>query len=76
MKTHIEKDYMWWIYHETCDRCGKVITEEKLWDLEMPNFHEVDFCADCLRYFTDNNISYDEAKKPYEMKAKNRLWEW
>lgn len=71
MKTNIKKDGCWWSWYETCDRCGKVITDEDCSSTKESNTEEVDFCAHCLKYFLDNNISYSFTKKLYGRKKYN-----
>lgn len=71
MKTDTKKDRRWWSWYETCNRCGKVITDEDLSSTKKPNTEEVDFCVHCLRYFLDNNIPYSFTKKLYGKKKYN-----
>ena len=71
MKINIKKDGYWWSWHEVCDRCGKVITDEGWSSTKEPNTEEVDFCIHCLKYFLDNNISYSFTKKLYGRKKYN-----
>ena len=71
MKINIKKDGYWWSWHEVCDRCGKVITDEGWSSTKEPNTEEVDFCIHCLKYFLDNNIPYSLTKKLYERKKYN-----
>lgn len=71
MKTNIKKDGRWWSWHETCDRCGKVISDEDWSSTEEPNTEEVDFCVHCLKYFLDNNIPYSLTNKLYGRKKYN-----
>lgn len=66
MKTNIKKDGIWWIYRETCDRCGEVIFDENWRTTEKPDSNKLDFCRNCLEYFLDINITYKEVKKRYE----------
>ena len=68
MKINIKKDGYWWSWHEVCDRCGKVITDEDCSSTKEPNTEEVDFCVHCLKYFLDNNIPYSFTKKLYRRK--------
>ena len=71
MKINIKKDGYWWSWHEVCDRCGKVITDEGWSSTKEPNTEEVDFCIHCLKYFLDNNIPYSFTKKLYGRKECN-----
>lgn len=78
MKTNIKrvnydnipnKNGKWWLWLETCDRCGKEIRNNNDWmSSEKPNINKLDFCNDCYRYLFDNDISYEEAKKIYKNK--------
>ena len=71
MKTSIKKDGHWWFWHEVCDRCGKVISNEDWSSIEEPNIEEADFCIHCLKYFLDNNIPYSFTKNLYGRKKYN-----
>lgn len=68
MKTNIKKDGYWWSWNEICDRCGKIIADEDCTSTKEPNTEEVDFCIHCLKYFLDNNISYNFIKELYGRK--------
>lgn len=73
MKTNIHKvnydgtpntNGNWWVWRETCDRCQKLIYDETT---QHSDFEEadVDFCAECIRYFMKKHISYKEAEMKY-----------
>lgn len=66
MKSDIKQNGMWWSWVENCDKCGKLIQSHLSQSSRKPNTEEVDFCAECLRYFIDNNIPYETAKKQYK----------
>lgn len=66
MKSHIKQEGMWWKWTESCDRCGGVIREYNVRSTNKPNKEEADFCVNCLKYFLDNNIPYENAKEQYK----------
>lgn len=79
MKTNIHKvnydgtpntNGNWWVWRETCDRCQKLIYDETT---QYSDFEEadVDFCAECIRYFMKKHISYKEAEMKYTKKNLN-----
>lgn len=51
---------IWWVWEEICDRCGVQIFDESVHHSCFEE-NEVDFCPECLKYFMDNNITYDQA---------------
>ena len=59
--------YSW---DETCDKCGCVISGKETSSSKEPDITEADFCFNCIRYFTHNNISYPEAKMTYKINVK------
>lgn len=63
MKNHIKQEGMWWRWIETCDRCGSVTRNHNTRSTNKPNTEEVDFCVNCLKYFLDNNIPYENIKE-------------
>lgn len=67
MKNHIKQEDMWWKWIETCDRCGCIIRDYNMRSTDKPNTEEVDFCINCLKYFLDNNIPYENVKEQYKM---------
>lgn len=81
MKNHIKQEGMWWRWIEICDRCGSVIRNHNTRSTNEPNKEEVDFCVNCLKYFLDNNISYENYSKgviimignPYTYAIKHHL---
>lgn len=66
MKSHIKQESMWWKWTESCDRCGGVIRDYNMRSTDKPNKEEADFCVNCLKYFLDNNIPYENAKEQYK----------
>lgn len=66
MKTHIEKNGIWWTYTETCDRCGKLIYDHNWQFTKEPDANEADFCSDCIGHLLDNDIPYEVAKQQYK----------
>lgn len=63
MKNHIKQENMWWKWIESCDRCGSIIREYNVRSTNKPNTEEADFCVNCLKYFLDNNIPYENIKE-------------
>lgn len=51
----------WWVWKETCDRCGKLIQDETTQSSCPGDESQLDFCIECYRYLFDNNIEYDQA---------------
>ena len=57
----------WWVWKETCDRCGKLILDETVQHSSNQDaLNEVDFCSDCIRFLMDNDIPYKEAIVKYK----------
>lgn len=56
----------WWVWKETCDRCGKIIIDEPTQHSCPGDESESDFCDECLRYLMDNSISYEQALALYK----------
>lgn len=75
MKTDIKHKGIWWSHIETCDRCGKTIFDHRWKQTKEPDTQEADFCIDCLRYFLDNNIPYEDAKKQYKTEVYGTTYE-
>jgi len=51
----------WWVWKETCDRCGKLIFDESTQHSCPEDESKLDFCTECLRYLMDNDIPYEKA---------------
>jgi hypothetical protein len=66
MKTDIKHEGIWWSYIQICDRCGKLICDHAWRGTAEPDMQEVDFCLDCLKYFLNNKIPYEDMKKRYK----------
>ena len=63
----------WWVWKETCDRCGKLIIDEKVQhSSNLDALDEVNFCSDCCRFFINNNTPYEEAIVLYGRNSKKR----
>lgn len=61
----------WWVWKETCDKCGKLILDETVLHSYNPDdLYDTTFCSDCIRYLMDNDIPYKEAAIKY--KKENR----
>jgi hypothetical protein len=56
----------WWRYLEICDKCGQVVQDENWEHSCPPDESQADFCLECMRFFLDNNIDYDEARDLYK----------
>ena len=55
----------WYVYTETCDRCGIIVIDESIQHSRAPNENHLGFCNKCYKHLLDNNISYEEARKMY-----------
>lgn len=66
MKTDIKHEGIWWSHVETCDRCGKLICDHAWRSTAEPDIQEEDFCLDCLKYFLNNKIQYEDIKGQYK----------
>lgn len=56
----------WWVWNETCDRCGRIIFDTSTQCSCPHDENEADFCNECLMYLIDNGIDYDIAKETYK----------
>lgn len=43
-----------------------VIRDYNVRSTNKPNKEEADFCVNCLKYFLDNNIPYENIKEQYK----------
>lgn len=64
------KNGHWWVWNETCDRCGRLILDESMHHSCPGDESELDFCTECLRYLMDNNIPYEQAIVLYGREGK------
>ena len=64
------KNGHWWVWNETCDRCGRLILDESMHHSCPGDESELDFCMECLRYLMDNNIPYEQAIVLYGREGK------
>ncbi len=66
------KNGHWWVWKETCDRCGKIIYDESIQHSSNKDaFDEVSFCSECIRYFMDENIPYKVAAEKYKKQGED-----
>lgn len=59
------KNGHWWVWRETCDRCGKLIFDESVQHSFPKEDNKLDFCNECYRYLIDNDIPYAKAEKMF-----------
>lgn len=61
----------WWVWKETCDKCGKIIFDESVQHSDSGDaFVEANFCSSCIRELMDKNISYHDAVEKYKKSNK------
>lgn len=66
MKSNIQYNGTWWSWEETCDKCNKLIHNDKFESTEKPDAEELDLCSNCIRELMDSNILYEKAKEKYK----------
>ncbi len=64
----------WWVWTETCDKCGKLIWDENTQCSCPYDESEVDFCVNCMRELMDKDISYEQASAMYGKSKQTKIW--
>lgn len=62
----------WWVWKETCDKCGKIIFDESVQHSDNKDaFVEANFCSDCIRELMSKNIPYHDAVEKYKKRIES-----
>lgn len=64
IENNVEIDLYTWI--EICDKCGETIYNHNSKCSEYPDENAAHFCHDCVKYFLNEGISYEESFSIYK----------